>query len=125
MRSGGDETIVNDQRDAAADLVGEYVYESYQLAEDVERVRELLANAPADRSWRRRGLLVLCRAYPDGVRQTLDISSLHAGTIRTTRSGGKLERAEAGPYTATAGGSAAVDERSSSDWAGVVAMVLG
>lgn len=28
-----------------------------------------LIRAPADRSWRRRGMLVLCRAYPDRVRR--------------------------------------------------------
>lgn len=32
---------------------------------DVRRVKELLVNAPADRAWRRRGLPVLCRAFPD------------------------------------------------------------
>lgn len=32
---------------------------------DVRRVKELLANAPTGRAWRRRGLLILCRAFPD------------------------------------------------------------
>lgn len=30
---------------------------------DVARVKRLLANAPADRSWRRRGYLTMCRAF--------------------------------------------------------------
>lgn len=37
-------------------------------AESVNRVRRLLESAPADRAWRRRGFMVLCRAFPDRVR---------------------------------------------------------
>lgn len=36
--------------------------------ENAERVRRLLANAPSNRAWRRRGLLVLCRAFLDKAR---------------------------------------------------------
>lgn len=39
------------------------------MAEGVDRVRQLLANAPADRAWRRWGYLVLCRARPDVLRR--------------------------------------------------------
>lgn len=39
-----------------ADAIGLYVEKQGPLAEDVERVRKLLANAPADRTWRRPGL---------------------------------------------------------------------
>lgn len=42
-------------------------------ADNVKRVRHLLQNAPADRAWRRRGFLVLCRAIPD--RMHLNIGS--------------------------------------------------
>lgn len=34
-------------------------------AKEERRVRKLLANASQDRAWRRRGLPVLCRAFPD------------------------------------------------------------
>lgn len=44
------------------------IEEQDSLAEDVERVRKLLSNAPADRAWRPRGSLVLCRAYYPGGR---------------------------------------------------------
>lgn len=47
------------------------------LAEDAERVRVLLANTPADRTWRRRGYLVLFRAHPDRVQQDQVVSSTH------------------------------------------------
>lgn len=32
------------------------------LEEDIKRVHMLLENAPADRAWRRRGFLVICRS---------------------------------------------------------------
>lgn len=70
LRAGADETIVNFFGDNAADGIRADVEgdENY-LAGNVDRVRELLANAPADRAWRRRGYLVLCRSYPDKVVQ--------------------------------------------------------
>ncbi len=39
-----------------------------RVPEHEQRVRNLLARAPADRAWRRRGLMVLCRAHPDRLR---------------------------------------------------------
>lgn len=59
LRAGADETILNYESKAVADVVAE----EDQLAEDVERVRGLLANALAHRAWRRRGHLVLCRSH--------------------------------------------------------------
>lgn len=65
LRCGGDETAVNPDGRTASDVVGHHMeYAAYPLKkEGVDRVRELLANAPADRAWRRRGFLVLCRAF--------------------------------------------------------------
>ena len=67
LRAGADETVVDDRGFKAADSIGQFVDEGGRLAEDVQRVRELLANAPIDRSCRRRGYLVLCRAHPNRV----------------------------------------------------------
>ncbi|CBJ26830.1 EsV-1-21 [Ectocarpus siliculosus] len=39
--------------------------------DNLKRVRDLLHNAPADRAWRRRGFLVLCRAFPDRMHQNV------------------------------------------------------
>ena len=72
LRSGADETIPNEQALTAADVVGMNVVQEDDMIEDVQRVRELLANAPADRAWRRRGYPVLCRTHPDRMRQVRD-----------------------------------------------------
>ena len=70
LRVDSDETIVGMFRNKAVDVVGMSIEEDNRLAEDIDRVRELLANAPADRAWRRRGYLVLCRAHPDRVQRS-------------------------------------------------------
>ncbi|CAM9140246.1 unnamed protein product [Scytosiphon promiscuus] len=65
LRCGGDETALTPDGYTAAEIVGHHIdYAACPLRkEDAERVRELLANAPADRAWRRRRILVLCRAF--------------------------------------------------------------
>lgn len=87
------------------------------------RVMKLLTNAPADRVWRRRGYLVMCRAYPDRMQLLQENSSAHAGVARRTRSSIKLGRTVTGSYIGTVGGST-VDGRTGGDWAVVVAKVL-
>ena len=124
LRSGADETILNRYYEAASDVVAQSVEQEYQLIEDVHRVRELLSNAPADRAWRRRGYLVMCRAHPDRMRQTEGIGSAFAGVKRSTRSSAKLTRTETSSCSGTAGGSTA-DGRTVGDWAVVMAKVLG
>ncbi|CAM9361966.1 unnamed protein product, partial [Laminaria digitata] len=54
LRWGADESELNRGGKTAVQVVGDTA--------DADRVRELLANAPADRAWRRRGLLLLCLA---------------------------------------------------------------
>ena len=68
----------------------------FWVPEDVGRVRELLVNAPADRAWRRRGYLVLCRARPDRLRQIHESSGVHDGVERSIST-------ETGSCTGTAG----------------------
>lgn len=67
LRSGADERRVAADGLTPMEVVGDDVAGKDPVAEDVERMRELLEKAPADRTWRRRGLLVLCRAFPDRV----------------------------------------------------------
>ncbi|CAN0328143.1 unnamed protein product, partial [Laminaria digitata] len=63
LRWGADESELDDNGNTAADVIGAEVREDESLAaDDADRVRELLANDPADRAWRRRGLLLLCFA---------------------------------------------------------------
>eukprot|EP00752_Nemacystus_decipiens_P002729 g2548.t1 len=77
--------------------------------EDVRRVRELLTNAPKDRAWRRRGFIVVCRAFPDKARLWREGRLPQCDTP---------ERDCARPRLATADGSAA------SEWAGVAGALL-
>lgn len=66
MLSGADERFIdeNDKR-SATDVIAPSLPEEDRLGEDVELVRKLLASAPADRAWRRRGYLVLAHFNPD------------------------------------------------------------
>lgn len=109
LRWGADENSAADDGRTPADVIGSVVEEQDSIAEDVARVRELLANAPADRSWRRRGFLVLCRAhYPGGrVRLRLECER-RDGVVKRTRSSGRAEQS-----------------RAEDDWAGVASMLMG
>lgn len=64
LRWGADETIDN-YICTPLDWLSEH---HPTEGETVRHVRRLLENAPADRNWRRRGFLVLCRAFPERVR---------------------------------------------------------
>ncbi len=123
LRSGADETIVDEDGNAAADVVGGDVEEEDRVAEDVERVHKLLANAPADRAWRRRGYLVICRAHPDRVEQMPEMRSALTATGRMTRRSDILGRTEASRCQDVGG--SAVEEGTRADWARVVGAVLG
>ncbi|CAN0302656.1 unnamed protein product [Pylaiella littoralis] len=85
LRWGADETLEDGLGDTATDLVGgwesddegDYFQEGVnnrrqQRLVDNERIGHMLARAPADRSWRRRGWLVLCRMYPSKVQLSAD-----------------------------------------------------
>lgn len=125
LRSGADEAIADEDGHIAGDMVGRAVKEKYRLAGDVKRVRELLTRAPADRAWRRRGYLVLCRAYPDRVKPRQKGGSPNNDGTARLRSRSKLRRAEVGSCSTTAGGSTAVDESPGGGWDCVAVRVLG
>lgn len=108
-------------------------------SEDAERVRRLLANAPADRTWRRRGLLALCRAFPDkarlasanipalGSEQTDSVSGCTAVHVRCKTPEGGVDDLHGGAAgadkgTATVEGAGAKD---SDRLCSVEAMVIG
>lgn len=129
LRSGADETIVDEDGRAPVDVLGGWFEgDEHLMLENVEPVRRLLANAPSDRAWRRRGYLVLCRAFPEKVQQREESSrggAAGAAVARRNRQGTKLARAEAGGGGGAAGGGTAVDDRAGGDWAAVVTGVLG
>ncbi|CAM9796415.1 unnamed protein product, partial [Ectocarpus fasciculatus] len=56
LRWGADETATDNDGNTPADLVK-------SGAGPNERLQRLLANAPADRAWRRRGMVVMLRAH--------------------------------------------------------------
>eukprot|EP00752_Nemacystus_decipiens_P016787 g15024.t1 len=120
LRAGADETMVDNKGRTAVDSIGFFfVGKEDHLADDIERVRELLANAPADRVWRRRGYLVLCRAHPERLQQVQATSSdHHADTARGSRSCAKVAR------VGEVGGDSGVDESIGGDWTVVVSKVL-
>ena len=64
LRWGADETVVDTAGQSAIDKIGSplSLQKRSKRNADVTRVRNLLENAPSDRAWRRRGLLILCRA---------------------------------------------------------------
>eukprot|EP00752_Nemacystus_decipiens_P011995 g10634.t1 len=124
LRSDADETILNNMGETAADVVAGSVDDEDQLADDVERVRQLLANAPIDRVWRRRGYLVLCRAHPNRMQQAFASNSACEGVAGRTRHKAKLRRTQAIGCGGDVGASP-VDGRTGGDWAEVVATVVG
>ena len=96
LRSGADETIVATDRRSPARVVGLGVRMRHELSEEYEAVRTLLANAPADRAWRRRGFLAMCRARRSKPDQ--------AGG--TTHAGGVAPSAHNGANSTSTGGEA-------------------
>ena len=144
LRWGADETIADEDGHIAADMMGRAVEEKHRVAGGVERVRELLANAPADRAWRRRGYLALCRKHPDRLRlprqdnatvaaAAAAAASARAGATSRLRSGAKLARMEAasgggggggGSSSSTATAGSGANRRGCGDWTDVVTRVL-
>ncbi|CAM9157664.1 unnamed protein product [Scytosiphon promiscuus] len=61
LRGGADENVEDEDGNTPAEVIGT-MSESLERAEDVTLIREMLRRAPADRSWRRRGWLVILRA---------------------------------------------------------------
>lgn len=67
-------------------------------AQDIAGVHRLLARAPADRSWRRRGMLVICRARLASVMCKQDESHVADDTVPVAKSKcTKVSRADNGP----------------------------
>ena len=60
LRWGADESASDEDGSIARDVIGTNF--PHLVEQDVERVRQLLDNAPADRAWRRRGSLIMCRS---------------------------------------------------------------
>ncbi|CAM9938027.1 unnamed protein product [Ectocarpus sp. 12 AP-2014] len=119
LRLGADETIVDKRNTNAAGLLTRSLWACLYPG-DAERVHKLLCNAPADRAWRRRGFLLLCRAYPERVPPRLKSSSTLVDAARTTHNEAKFPRLG----TTCCGDDTMVDESFGDGWADVVFKVL-
>ena len=81
LRWGADQTLTDNDGHTPEQLI-----ERVELTEPVRRV---LANVSADRAWRRRGMLVMCRAFPDKIpTKGGEGRAGKAGARRGRRSGG-------------------------------------
>lgn len=111
LRWGADETVLDRDGNRAVDLVGSGLTEDDEsLREDeLVRLQKMLENAPADRAWRRRGVLALCRAFPDRARLSPD--AVDANGVSTA--------ASVSPSALTSGsGSISIAQQSGWDTAG-------
>ncbi|CAM9118006.1 unnamed protein product, partial [Scytosiphon promiscuus] len=118
LRSGADEAIVDTQGCTPLDAIGSRVDEEQYLVEDFDQVCELLTNAPADRAWRRRGYLILCRARFGTPASEREFSRAPAGVSSRTRSRATMENAETGGcgIGAAADGACTLDPGTGRDW---------
>ncbi|CBN76536.1 conserved unknown protein [Ectocarpus siliculosus] len=120
LRWGADETCSNDNGDVPADVIGVYDrgdVNDEDVKADHKRIRRMLARAPADRSWRRRGWLVLSRSCPTRVQiankgSRVNRNSCPAKVARVSGEdlGGDEEEAE---------------NQMTVDWGGLVGSLLG
>lgn len=62
LRRDADETLLNDDYEPPGDVIGNSVQEDKRDEDVVEWIVEMLARAPADRVWRRRGWLAMLNA---------------------------------------------------------------
>lgn len=113
LRWGADETVVDRDGNRAMDLVGSSLAEDDESRREDElvRLRKLLENAPADRAWRRRGVLALCRAFPDRALLSPDTVVADGAAAATTATA-----ASASLTTVTSGFGSETGEESGSAW---------
>ena len=123
LRAGADETLVDDAGDTALDVVTAIFEDDGVGTADANRIQNMLANAPADRTWRRRGYLVMCRTHLDRMQPTPESSGTSESVAKRTRSCTMLSRTQASGRTGTVEGSKE-DDRSSIDLHGLLATVL-
>lgn len=114
---GADETIVNKEGQTPMDIVARWHGDRR-----VRRVGLLLANAAADRAWRRRGFLIMCRAHPDRVRPQRP-SGQPRGR-RTRRYLGRAQKAKTGARASGSVGGSLVGEGIVGEWGSVAASVV-
>lgn len=73
LRWSADETAQTSEGKTPCEYIPAIAEATDEDGRRLERLSKLLASAPQDRVWRRRGFLVLCRAHPDRVRLVVEI----------------------------------------------------
>ena len=68
LRWGADETTLDTKGRTPSARIPKIAKAAEEDRPRLERLSKLLASAPQDRAWRRRGMLVMCRAHPDRLR---------------------------------------------------------
>lgn len=130
LKSGADETIVATVRRSPADVVALGVRVRYEHPAEYNAVRRLLANAPADRAWRRRGFLTMCRAHSGRLDpRGREGGAAHAAGGAPSASGrvdsARAEAADGGGVGAGGEGALCVGGVRPSSWPEVALKVLG
>ncbi|CAN0492137.1 unnamed protein product [Ectocarpus sp. 12 AP-2014] len=137
LRSGADETAVNNADETPADLLEFLDDEDGKRCSEgeIERVRLLLARVPADRAWRRRSWLVMLRSCAKTGRATTDENggadeaSNDAGDRKSGKcKGARTENGESagGWVRSRMNGAGEVGvEGGAGGWASIVASVVG
>ena len=94
LRWGDDETILNEEGRSPLDMLDEAAVEGEGhecSGEEIERARRLLAQAPADRAWRRRGWLVMLRKRASEARMEPNRGASGSEIRESSDAGGRSE----------------------------------
>lgn len=111
LRSGEDEEAANNGGERPAGVVGQLGIRHFA---NLERPHNLLAAAPTEKAWRRRSLLLLCRARHN----TGQVVITGDGSMR--RSNDPQESGSIGPA-----GGGTMEEKAGCGWTLAVAWVVG
>lgn len=107
LRWGADETAVDQNGRTPAAVIPRMDEAPEEHRPAILRLVKLLEFADQDRTWRRRGLLVMCRAHPDRLRLVADVfNNITAGFVGEPREGRncRARREEERVETTTGGG---------------------
>lgn len=91
LRWGANEKLTNVKGRTAGKTLGKWAYargNRHQRMADEARILYMLAHAPADRSWCRRGCLVMARSCPTKVQLTVEGNSGGRGSRDDAAEGG-------------------------------------
>lgn len=83
LRWGADEMFLDNEGSSPIQIIGAMLnaHGPRHYEEEADRIERVLDNALVDRIWRRRGLFVMCRAYPDKTSLLPKISQLGDGMV--------------------------------------------